>query len=63
MLLGPSNSQARIPEWGCHSLLQGSSRPRGQVQLSCIGRQSLSRLSPREALQSTKKWENHAAES
>ena len=29
-------SQARILEWGCHFLLQGTSQPRDQTQVSCI---------------------------
>ena len=31
--------QARILEWGAISFFRGSSRPRDQTQVSCVGRQ------------------------
>ena len=36
----------------CHSLLQGSSRPRDPTQVSCVGRRILDHRDTREALRS-----------
>ena len=48
--------QARILEWIATSFSRGSSQPRDQTQVSCIGRQSLYQLATREVLKK-KKWQ------
>ena len=52
----PGSSVHGIPRQehrsGCHSLLQGSSRPRDQTRVPCVGRRILYHRDTREALRS-----------
>ena len=49
-LLCPWISQARILEWVAVPFSRGSSQPRNQVQVSCIGKQTLYHLSHQGSL-------------